>query len=387
MRWSLFTVLLLHSYQFVDAIDCFCPLCELDKLPDNCTTIYGHIQMGLESTMPPFEIVEYKLENVTKIVGCVTIANSGFTNLLLFSNLQVIQYSQNDNASTCSSYGNGITIAKNSLLRRLYFTSLEKVIVSKKSEYGIYIVDNPSLCITEEELEQFMTTSKFYAPHIQICNPTKMYCRLDDFDFFDDTNIAAGCQVLTDSLVLNGTTNENSTEFQRRLNDVEQILGSIIVLGTDIVSLEFPNLWRIYNFQPELPVILLQNNPNLCEVNLSNLSSIPYFGTWPDVLYAFQNPLLTQMSADTCGHLLKLGEITFEDSAHSICDNQTTSVLIGSSAELLVEPGKTGNSSVALNSGEKNKPPNNDTKDNANFQRYANNFIFSFIIYLSRSSV
>ncbi|ULU02159.1 hypothetical protein L3Y34_002017 [Caenorhabditis briggsae] len=362
MKWSLFIGFFLLSQLYnVFGDDCYCPLCELDKLPDNCTTIYGHIQMGLESTMPPYEIIEYKLQNVTTIVGCITIANSGFTSLALLSNLETLQYSQTGNSSSCSSYGNIITIAKNSLLRRLYFTSLKKVIVTKKSEYGIYLVDNPSLCITEEELEHFLKTEKFYAPHIQICDPTKIYCRLDSFDFFDQTNIVSGCQVLTDSLVLNGTKEYNQTEFHDRLNDIEQILGSIIVFQSDIVALKFPNLWRIYNFQPTLPVIFLQDNPNLAEIEFSNLSSIPYFGKYPDVLYTFSNPLLTQLPLDTCENLYKLGQITIGDVSESICENRTSSALptqeanhtTATTSEFSVDSGKGGSNvtnSTALSS-------------------------------------
>ncbi|EFP09285.1 hypothetical protein CRE_25340 [Caenorhabditis remanei] len=367
-------------------VDCYCPLCELDKLPDNCTTIHGHIQMGLESTMPPFEIIEYKLQNVTTIFGCITIANSGFTTLSILSNLETIQYSQTGNSSTCSSYGNIITIAKNSLLRRLYFTSLKKVIVSKKSEYGIYLVDNPSLCLSENELEQFMETEKFYAPHIRICDPTRNYCRLDNFDFFDETNIPTGCQVLTDSLVLNGTKDINETDFQSRLNDIEQIMGSIIVFESDVVSLRFPNLWRIYNYQPDLPVIFLQDNPYLSDIELSNLSSIPYFGKYPDVLFAFSNPLLTQLSLDTCENLYKLGQITIGEIADSICDNRTSSALpnqdqsqnhtTATSSEFVVETGKGGSNSTTLSSVGKSGPPSNDTKDNLNYRVFKPTFSF-----------
>ncbi|PIC39149.1 hypothetical protein B9Z55_010928 [Caenorhabditis nigoni] len=238
---------------------------------------------------------------------------------------------------------------------------LEMVIVTKKSEYGIYLVDNPSLCISEEELEQFLKTEKFYAPHIQICDPTKIYCRLDSFDFFDQTNIVSGCQVLTDSLVLNGTKEYNQTEFHDRLKDIEQILGSIIVFQSDVVSLKFPNLWRIYNFQPTLPVIFLQDNPNLAEIEFSNLSSIPYFGKYPDVLYAFSNPLLTQLPPDTCENLYKLGQITIGDVSESICENRTSSALptqeanhtTATTSEFSVDSGKAGSNgtnSTALSS-------------------------------------
>ncbi|EGT33652.1 hypothetical protein CAEBREN_13979 [Caenorhabditis brenneri] len=345
--------------------------------------------MGLESTMPPFEIVEYKLKNVTKVFGCITIANSGFTSLKLLANLESITYSQTGNSSTCSSYGNIITIAKNSLLRRLYFTSLKEIIVSKKSEYGIYLVDNPSLCLSEEELERFILTERFYAPHIRICDPSRNYCRLDNFDFFDETNIQPGCQVLTDSLVLNGTKEYNETDFQMRLNDVEQILGSIIVFESDVVSLRFPNLWRIYNFQPDLPVIFLQDNPNLVEIEFSNLSSVPFFGKYPDVLYAFSNPLLTQLSPDTCENLYKLGQITIGDVTDSICENRTSSALpstqeqnhTASSAEFFVNVTKNGSSnSTTLSSVGKGEPPFNDTKDNLIFRVFNPVYLF-FVCY------
>ncbi|CAA79559.1 Protein irld-34 [Caenorhabditis elegans] len=389
MQWPLIAALFTQLYHFVIGDDCYCPLCELDKLPDNCTTIHGHIQMGLESTMPPFEIVEYKLENVTKIVGCITIANSGFTSLSLLSNLEIVQYSQTGNSSTCSSYGNIITIAKNSLLRRLYLTSLKKVILSKKAEYGIYLLDNPSLCITEGELEQFMQTEKFHAPHIQICDPTKNYCRLDNFEFFNDKNIPVGCQVLTDSLVLNGTKEINGLEFQSRLNDIEQILGSITVFESEIASLKFPNLWRVYNFQPDLPVIFLQENGNLSEVEFSNLTSIPYFGNYPDVLYAFSNPLLTNLSLDTCENLNSLGPITFEEVSNSICENRTSSVVpnqdknrTGNSGGLIVDVEVSGTNSTALSSVGKDGPPENNTKDNSVYRVFDFNLNLSFLFYL-----
>uniref|UniRef100_A0A1I7UQV2 Recep_L_domain domain-containing protein n=2 Tax=Caenorhabditis tropicalis TaxID=1561998 RepID=A0A1I7UQV2_9PELO len=232
-----------------------------------------------------------------------------------------------------------------------------EVIVSKKTEYGIYLVDNPSLCLTEMELEKFLLTEKFYAPHIRICDPTKNYCRLDSFDFFDETNIPFGCQVLTDSLVLNGTKDINETDFESRLKDIEEIFGSVIVFESDVVSLKFPSLWRIYNYQPDLPVIFLQDNPNLQSIELSNLSSVPYFGKYPDVLYAFSNPLLTQLSLDTCENLSKLGQITIGEVSDSICDNKTMTADTQNqnhTMEFLSEGnGKTGNNSTTLSSVEK----------------------------------
>ncbi|CAB3402893.1 unnamed protein product [Caenorhabditis bovis] len=229
--------------------ECVCALCRIDTLPDNCTEIDGHIQIGLESEMPPFELIEFKLKKLAKLTGCLLIANSGLTSLKFLSNLRTVIYAQTGNSETCSVYGNAITLAKNNLLRRLYLDSLEEIDVTRGADYGLYISLNPSLCITEKEVEIFFNTSRFYAPHMNICDPTRMYCALDTQGFFDDTNIQEGCQVLTDSLVLNGSTPNTSEQFQNRLNDIEQIFGSIIVLNTKLTSLKFPKLWRIYNFQ------------------------------------------------------------------------------------------------------------------------------------------
>ncbi|CAI5444550.1 unnamed protein product [Caenorhabditis angaria] len=150
---------------------CSCAQCSLELLEDNCTEIIGHIIISLESQMPPYEMIEYKLENMQKLTGCLTIANSGFTNLSFLQNLEIVEYSEIGAAASCRTYANTITIAKNALLRDVSALKNLKILNSgENTEYGLYLVDNPSLCLEEEELEAFLRFDKFYAPHFRICH-------------------------------------------------------------------------------------------------------------------------------------------------------------------------------------------------------------------------
>ncbi|CAI5444552.1 unnamed protein product [Caenorhabditis angaria] len=178
---------------------------------------------------------------------------------------------------------------------------------------------------------------------------SETYCRLDSLSFFNHSNLPENCQVLTDSIVINGSItfsledSLNSTDFldffyfsnstfQERLNSIQEIFGNIVVMNSDLENLDFPNLRRIYNFQPTFPVILLQNNTRLSEISFPAFEKIDYFGAYNStVLYAYSNPLLKSCQDATCQNL---GQISIDPGDTDPCSNFSSSSLKSNSTLL-----------------------------------------------------
>ncbi|CAD6185668.1 unnamed protein product [Caenorhabditis auriculariae] len=100
---ALHLVKALQRYYRDDKRECECAKCGIDKLPDGCTTIRGHVALGFEADMPPYDLVAFKLKNVTKVVGCVTITNTVYTSLEMLTNLRSIQFANRVEAISCNS--------------------------------------------------------------------------------------------------------------------------------------------------------------------------------------------------------------------------------------------------------------------------------------------
>ncbi|PAV68309.1 hypothetical protein WR25_12956 isoform H [Diploscapter pachys] len=191
--------------------------------------------------------------NVKSITGCLIIKGSGMTSLRAFSNLEVVKYDKD----LCPAYIAAILVSDNMLLRYLGMPKLRKVRKFNNNKIclkiqitagfsGMRLIFNPSVCLFEEENNRLLNTEKFVNFHVDICDPTRTYCRLDiEQGIFNEANLPTGCQVLEYVLLLNYT--KPTEELQYKLNSIEEIWGALIITNTDLTSISFPKLNKIYN--------------------------------------------------------------------------------------------------------------------------------------------
>ncbi|PAV68308.1 hypothetical protein WR25_12956 isoform I [Diploscapter pachys] len=188
---------------------------------------------------PNQSTIEQNMINVKSITGCLIIKGSGMTSLRAFSNLEVVKYDKD----LCPAYIAAILVSDNMLLRYLGMPKLRKITAGFS---GMRLIFNPSVCLFEEENNRLLNTEKFVNFHVDICDPTRTYCRLDiEQGIFNEANLPTGCQVLEYVLLLNYT--KPTEELQYKLNSIEEIWGALIITNTDLTSISFPKLNKIYN--------------------------------------------------------------------------------------------------------------------------------------------
>ncbi|PAV68306.1 hypothetical protein WR25_12956 isoform A [Diploscapter pachys] len=202
---------------------------------------------------PNQSTIEQNMINVKSITGCLIIKGSGMTSLRAFSNLEVVKYDKD----LCPAYIAAILVSDNMLLRYLGMPKLRKVRKFNNNKIclkiqitagfsGMRLIFNPSVCLFEEENNRLLNTEKFVNFHVDICDPTRTYCRLDiEQGIFNEANLPTGCQVLEYVLLLNYT--KPTEELQYKLNSIEEIWGALIITNTDLTSISFPKLNKIYN--------------------------------------------------------------------------------------------------------------------------------------------
>ncbi|PAV68310.1 hypothetical protein WR25_12956 isoform E [Diploscapter pachys] len=215
--------------------------------------------------------------NVKSITGCLIIKGSGMTSLRAFSNLEVVKYDKD----LCPAYIAAILVSDNMLLRYLGMPKLRKVRKFNNNKIclkiqitagfsGMRLIFNPSVCLFEEENNRLLNTEKFVNFHVDICDPTRTYCRLDiEQGIFNEANLPTGCQVLEYVLLLNYT--KPTEELQYKLNSIEEIWGALIITNTDLTSISFPKLNKIYNTALQFPTILVQNNTLLKSISFPEM--------------------------------------------------------------------------------------------------------------------